>query len=298
MSLDINQIVDNLKAIGEERFEKQWQEYLFNIPMAQQLLGIDQASATEVLSAGINWSGTGWTTSSAARTLYNLTAETLVSSDPKAYLMAWLYALSMVWQVEDALLTVTDVVAKASFTLSSLITTEEHPHGAQVPVETSSQMVMDWEDRVLALPPDLAYLFDKSRAGHRLQLKTYLDDLPDFAGLPARAPENNHGGDGKGGSDRLLRSLQQQVLHAIRFYTACYVHLLEDNADDSQRLFQQGYHALCDAYHKAEDARKEQSIPGPTACQQKEVLFNKEDLDTAKLNQSINLQRKLMYSPP
>ena len=71
--------------------------------------------------------------------------------------MSWLYALSMVWHVDVPLLTLTDVVAKASFKLSNLITGEkppgEYPPGPTA--DSGAPMVLDWETEVLAMPPEL-----------------------------------------------------------------------------------------------------------------------------------------------
>ena len=115
-------------------------------------------------------------------------------------------------------LSLAEVVSKASFKLSNLITGEHQeggePMGPGGPEEyDDTSMALDGEPEVHAMPTELQYLFAKSRSG---PLRESLDGDPLFRALPQRAPENNHRGDGKGGQDRLLRSLQQQLLQALR----------------------------------------------------------------------------------
>ena len=59
-------------------------------------------------------------------------------------------------------------------------------------------------------------LVRKVAGGEKLDLKAFLENLPLWKGLKIQAEDKNHRGDAKAQHDRILKALQQKVLHLIR----------------------------------------------------------------------------------
>ena len=65
----------------------------------------------------------------------------------------------------------------------------------------------------MPLSDDLQLLVQKAAGGEKLDLKAFLENLLLWKGLKIRAEDNNHRGDAKAQHDRILKALQQKVLH-------------------------------------------------------------------------------------
>ena len=99
MEEDQESFYQQLLKVDELDGQNAWGTFLFNVPLARSLGGISAEEATVLLQAGCKWAGNGWTTSRASRALHSLTGIPLVASTVAAYRDAWLYALSMAFNV-------------------------------------------------------------------------------------------------------------------------------------------------------------------------------------------------------
>ena len=121
MEEDKESLFSLLLRVDEAEGQQAWCSFLFDIPAARSLSALPSEEALKLLQAGHRYSGAGWTTSRASRTLHALTGIPLVASAVSAYRDAWLYALSMAWNVEVVGLDLTDRSAEASFALCSIL---------------------------------------------------------------------------------------------------------------------------------------------------------------------------------
>jgi len=283
------QLIQALKTVDHELFDQTWTSFLFNVEQATAVRQVDQATSKEILAAGMQWSGTGWTTSRAAMALYRLTKASVVSEDAKDYVYCWLLALALVWKVDVPQLTLPPHVSAASFALCELIEYKDPPSPMDADVDPDADEVagcLAWEPAPVSLPPDLHYLFKKSETGQRLPLRDILVGVPHYSQLPERAPDNNRRQDGKSQADKTLKSNQQFVLQTLRLLAVTHGLLVAGAAEEAQQRFQQSWAAVCDLYFKLEEQRKERSLPG--CVQRGDTLFTKEDLAAARLADQVN----------
>jgi hypothetical protein len=112
-----------LKTLGDgvsEDSHKAWQAFLYNIEQVRLLGDVSTENALLVIAGGSKWNGSGWTTSRASQRLHSLTQVPLVTAEFNQYRNAWLYCLSMLWNVEVTELTLSDAAAEAAFRLASV----------------------------------------------------------------------------------------------------------------------------------------------------------------------------------
>ncbi len=109
---------NTLLAPEGEEGSNAWSAFLFNADAARALRGLPPDKAGLLLAAGHGWSGRGWTTSRASCQLHQLTGVPLVAVTITAYRDAWLFALSVVLEVEVAGLDLTDRSSEAAFALA------------------------------------------------------------------------------------------------------------------------------------------------------------------------------------
>ena len=204
------------------------------------------------------------------------------------YRTAFLYALSLLVEVEILELDLNDRVSDAAFALLNVFQGFVAPYSSQVvnnhdsrsgdpgsnpaagmffaaPTEESEEdLQVAWDVPKVALPPELGFIWTGTVAGQRrLDLKTVLDQVPRFAELPAQAPVNNHRSDASHRQDRKEREWQQKVLHAVRLLAFGYAKLPgQQGVGESQIVMQQLFQLLVELYLKLENSRKENSIPG------------------------------------
>ena len=158
----------------------------------------DKEKAKALLGAGNDWNCRGWNTSIAARKLWNSLKVPLVSNDAKDYLHAWLFGLSLAWGVEIPDLALSDRASQAAFLFMEAVQGVGEPYsdnrGANDGEEDPQQdpMKLDWEEDVVELPRELSYLWNKAKAGERLELREVLQEVPKMRELPRQAPGNKH----------------------------------------------------------------------------------------------------------
>jgi len=112
-------------ADGEsEASQAAWKLFLYNAEQVRFLgENIGTSAALAIINGGVKWQGSGWTTSSASKKIYELTQVPLVTADFVMYRNTWLYCLSLVWNVEVQELTLSDPAAEAAFRLASVCST-------------------------------------------------------------------------------------------------------------------------------------------------------------------------------
>ena len=135
---------------------------------------------------------------------------------------------------------------------------------AQEEEEEAPEAPMPWEEVQEPLPAELAKLWDRAQKGDRkTDLKSFMDLIPVFAGLPHRAPENNHKADAKNPWDKTQRVWSQLVLHSLRVAVTLHNGMLQQTTDENiLALGQQNFFMLAEFYMRITNNRKEKSISG------------------------------------
>jgi hypothetical protein len=262
---------------------KSWEDFMFNLDVLA-LLGqnVDKMMSQAILAAGLKYGGAGWTSGRASRRLYELSQVALVSASWTDYLNCWLFALSLYWDLDLPLVDLQDRVAEAGFALVGLLTDPDegapHQQTAETMEEdenTEGECSFPWDEEVRPLPKEFGELWRRAASGRRLELRTVLQEVPKFSVLPDRAPANNIRDHSKRGSDRGLRTLQQQCLHVARMLAATADGIIQER----KVLYLQTFAMQAELYFRIEAMRKEASVPGSSALESTEgCLFNKEDV--------------------
>lgn len=302
-----------LQDPGHPEFEAAWNTFFLDVSRVQSLAGnVDSGTGHRLLSAGLNWSGSGWNSSKASKTLWELTGVPLVKAQWVDYRNAFLYALSMLLEVEVVELELADRVADAAFALLSVFTGKAdagrsavvynqdlHPEDpgsnpagtyfwpAPATEASEEEVQLSWDTPKVPLPVELAFIWSGTTSGdRRLDMKTLLGVVPRFAELPASAPANNHRWDSNHKQDKKEKEWQQKILHAVRLLAHAYSKIPQEGGE-SAVLLQQLFQLLTELYVKLENSRKENSIPG-SISPQGEVLFDKQELQAAMQARRIN----------
>ena len=171
----------------------------YNVDQVRLLGDVSMEDALKVIAGGSRWTGSGWTTSRASQRLHSLTQVSLVTAEFNQYRNAWLYCLSMLWNVEVTELTLSEAAAEAAFRLASVCSEagewmEEDEEDDQP--EGESPVALDWDEPSTPCPVELAYILNRVQSDeHRLYFKQVLGSIPRFTGLPSKPPENNFRGD-------------------------------------------------------------------------------------------------------
>ena len=283
MQID-NNAVQNLTGDGEG-FEAAWSEFLFNTNLLKTLKDAGKESLSSIVTAGLRFQGQGWSTLRASRRLWDLTGIAMVKGSISAYRDVWLYTICL-WGDLDVNLELGQDQSDAAFALAQSLDTNGHFQDQPEEDSDREDVRFNWDEPEAELPRPLQELWRRAEQGtKRVDLKRLLDSTPRYAGLPARAPENNLGAFGKSRQDRFLRQLQQSLLHVLRLGAAQY-----DEPDGAASL--QCWQYVSQLYWKIQEERKDLSVPGLVKDQQQEVLFSKEDVLQQK--SEVNLQRMRM----
>ena len=153
-----------LTSEGGENFEETWATFFSNTEKVRALKDIiDQDAAAAILTAGATWRGSGWNTARASKALFDLTVVPLVSADFRQYLNSFLYSLALLWEVDTPLIELSDRASEAAFGLATVFSKDQPPKG-EFPEEGSegeehADMVMEWDEPLMSLPPELTYLW-------------------------------------------------------------------------------------------------------------------------------------------
>ena len=175
-----------------EESTRSWQSFWYNIYRVLLLGDVSTEDPLKVISGGLRWTGSGWTMSRASQGLHSLTQVPLATAEYDQYRNAWLYCLSMLWNVEVTELSLSDAAAEAAFRLASVCSEsgdsmeeddeDDHPEG-------ESPMALDWDDPGAPCSAEPAYIWNGVQSGERrLDLKQVLGSIPRFTGLPSKPP--------------------------------------------------------------------------------------------------------------
>ena len=184
--------------------QEAWAQFLFNLEMARSLVMLPTETVSALLFAGANWSGSGWTTSKASRVLYGLTQIPLVASVVSAYSHAWLFALSIVANLEVSGLDLNDRASEAAFALASLISGEaeqaegegerrsaqQTANGAEENENANEGPTFDWEELPVELPVDLQKLYARftGPTGQKFDIKFFFRRNPIIHSVTSESP--------------------------------------------------------------------------------------------------------------
>jgi hypothetical protein len=121
-------------------FEKAWNTFFLDVSLVQNFAAqANSEVAKAVLLAGQQWTGSGWNTSKASKTLWSLTGVPLVKAAWVDYRTAFLYALSLLLEVEVLELDLNDRVSDAAFELLKVFTGQAAPYSGQVGMHADLQ---------------------------------------------------------------------------------------------------------------------------------------------------------------
>jgi hypothetical protein len=303
----------DLLSEDEGRYNMAWSAFFLNKDHVQRFLR--EANEDEVkhtLAAGVRWSGGGWNTTRAAKELRAISGISLVSASWLEYQMSFLFSLALVRGIEVVQLELSERAGECAFRLAEvwgeLLAADaeamQEKKGKQKAVAGSSAMLVEdeeedengeeeaggerlpWQDEPSPLNHDLIACLKQTAGGAKLPWKQILAELPLYQGLKQRAEDNNHGADGRSQGDKLLKGIQQKLLHFMRMLATIYTQL-EQVPEDFRILGQQLFFGMSELEQNVLRERKRRSIPGaiPTTAN---GLFTKEDLAVEKAQQQLN----------
>ena len=97
----MSEVLQKLLNSEDEGFEDSWNLFFMDVQKVREIGSLlTPQLASALLAAGQQWKGSGWNTSKASKTLFNLTGVPLVKSTWVDYRNAFLYALSLFYEVE------------------------------------------------------------------------------------------------------------------------------------------------------------------------------------------------------
>ena len=287
-----------LRNDDSETFHKAWSKLFLNPAEIRKIEGLIQAStANDLLSSGLNWNGGGWNTGTSSKRLHELTGIAMVTAEFEEYKNLYLFALALLWGIDVPSFALSPPAAEAAFALQQVLGGAAVPASASAPparpspqpaeaaAEAPEEVLMEWDEEVHPLAPELTQLWSEVQAGTRkFTLAHVLDSVPRFGDLPIKPPENNFRQQGKSTYDRQLRSYQQTLLHILRMLGAAYC---SQEGLDSQTFFRMGWQLLSELYLKLQTDRKEASIPGSTPAAGPQ-LFGKDELQQVQAAAKVN----------
>ena len=302
-------MLETLLNTESQDYNGSWKALLFNVQAVKQVtqeIGADVSVAEQLCRAGQSWTGAGLATGTCSKLLYEVTGVTLVSANFADYRDAFLFSLTLWFGLEVLQLDLTEKAAEASFVLAQRYAEGNAPGVAGAPEREDEEAgaAYPWDEPEVDLPHDLKTLWDRAVTGtKRLDLRAVLEQVPRWSEIPQKPKQNNYRGDGHSKVDKLLKVAQQQVLHAARIQAAIYCLLNSEQPEDGQldfakQLQLQLFQYLGDAFHVLDNERKEHSLPGSTKTD--EMLFGREEIQTVKLQGSVNSTRTFrfgMFSP-
>jgi hypothetical protein len=135
----------------------------------------------------------------------------MVTGNLEAYKNAWLYALALHWDVEIAALDLDELASAAAFRLSEAFGEMDEDWSPEHLNEEDEEedVRLLWDERPVDLPKELAFIWKGVLAGDRkLEMRTLLDHIPRFSGLPVKPAEINYRQDGSSKRDREAKAWQ------------------------------------------------------------------------------------------
>ena len=154
--------------------------------------------------------------------------------------------------------------------------------------EEDEEERLPWDQQEVPLPADLVRCLKRVAQGDRLPLKSILNNVPAFSGLPRKAQDNNHGADGRSQADRWLKGIQQRLLTSLRLLAAVYEGGGAQHGDGQVAvLLQQAFYYVYETEEQVLRERKRRSLPGSVA-NTANPLFGAEDLRQSRAQQQLN----------
>ena len=151
-----------------------WEEFLFNVPLVRLATPlVDRSVANALLAAGASWTTSGkWTTSSAARTLNALTSVCFVSQDFNMYKSTFLFALSMLWNVDIPAVDLAPGAAEAAFGLRGCfsgapVLDSVGARATAKEIRTDEPESLPWDTPEEPLPRELEVIWQRVQSGDR-----------------------------------------------------------------------------------------------------------------------------------
>ena len=283
------QVLPALLKQQHEEFSEAWSKLFFNLQAVRQLATEvkDADTAATLLAAGSAWDGHGWTTTKAFKKVLEVTGTSMVRSEFDEYRHTFLFALSLLFDVEVPQLELSAEAGEAAYAFCRQVCGPDNEDTTMEEDESPPKVTLEWDEPIVQLPPDLLAIWKGALDGERkLDLPLVLQRVPKYDGVPARAPENNHRGDAKSPLDKQLRNYQNTVLHLVRLLGTAY-----SGGPNARVQFQQAWQLLGEVYLKLGNHRKELSIPGSVGPAGP-TLFGKEEIQQAALRSRVNLAGK------
>ena len=123
-------LLNALKDSSNPGFNVAWTQFFLNPDSVRTLKTLNEATVTELITAGAHWTGAGWNTSKASKVLYNLTGVPLVTSEFSEYKNAWFFALALHYNVQIAQMDLSDRASEAAFQLAEALSADPAKDGA------------------------------------------------------------------------------------------------------------------------------------------------------------------------
>ena len=141
----------------------------------------------------------------------------MVAPVDQAYLPAFLYSIALAAQVDVPSLQLSDRGAEVAFALAQRWSQDDDPGDVMMTTTDKSvvrnedevkekEVMMAWDTPTEDLPTDLQALWARVQTGGPIvDTRSFLEGIPIFKQIAAKAPINNHRGDSKSTQDKLLK---------------------------------------------------------------------------------------------
>jgi hypothetical protein len=230
------------------------------------------------------------------------------------YRSTFLFALSLLWDIDVPAVELAPGAAEAAFGLHRCFSGDDmtvDPETARGPAQGAArgpaqgtakeeneeaealaeEESLPWEETEEELPRELKLVWSRVVTGKKMDLKEFLDQIPVFNTIPRKALVNNHRLDGSSQMDKTHKSWEQSLLNILRINALVFqgIQSLENHPDQHDLLMitGQSWQYLAEMVKKIQDHRREASIPGSVGSKD-EGLFGKEELQQAKLVENVN----------
>ena len=221
-SLDINSLVSILESSTHERFQLAWDWLLPRRHIWRQLATLGRERCTGLLNVALLSWQPQLGTNKLALLVHELSGVAMVHSESSVYKEAFIYALSLVWEV-DSVVTLNETIAAAAFGMATnntkaVNTPKEDGDDGVEHGEDEDDIDLPYDEVAISLPPWFSEAWNRSRDldCDRLDVRKALETLPYISEIPRKAQDNNHNSDGKQFLDKTVKAWQQKLLHALR----------------------------------------------------------------------------------
>ena len=201
-SLDINSLVSILESSTHERFQLAWDWLLPRRHIWQQLATLGPERCTGLLNVALLSWQPQLRTNKLALLVHELSGVAMVHSESSVYKEAFIYALSLVWEV-DSVVTLNETIAAAAFgmatnNIKAVNTPKEGGDDGVEHGEDGDDIDLPYDEVSISLPPWFSEAWNRSRNPDcdRLDVREALETLPYISEIPRKAQDNNHNSEG------------------------------------------------------------------------------------------------------